>query len=154
MAIDKHSFKGRVVLRIKQAFGAAHRTLYRMSGGTVGGSMKGVPTLLLTTTGRKTGKRRTVPLVYDEQDGAYVVASSNAGHWEPAWLLNLRDKPQVGVEIGRRRFDARAEIVDGEAGKKLWAQYELLHPSYAAYRESRGVDFPMVILHPIEAGTA
>jgi deazaflavin-dependent oxidoreductase (nitroreductase family) len=86
--------------------------------------------------------------VYDEQDGAFVVASSNAGHWEPAWLLNLRDNPQVTVEVGGRRLAASAEIVTGDAGRALWAQYELLHPTYPKYRESRTDEFPMVILRP------
>ncbi len=150
MAVNKRSPKGRLLLRLKQASGAGHRSMYRLSGGRMGGSVRGVPVLLLTTTGRKTGQHRTVPLVYDEKDGAFVVASSNAGHWEPAWLLNLRADPNVFVEVGRRRFEAVAEIVDGEAGAALWKDYEKLHPSYPAYRESRGVDFPMVVLRAAE----
>jgi deazaflavin-dependent oxidoreductase (nitroreductase family) len=124
--------------------------MYRWSGGRIGGAVRGVPVLLLTTTGRKSGRRRTVPLVYDEQDGSFVVASSNAGHWEPAWLLNLRANPRVVVEVGRRRFEGEAEIVEGERGKAMWAQYEELHPSYPQYRISRGVDFPMVVLRPMD----
>ncbi len=151
MAVDKRSLKGKLLLALKKAGGAFHGWMYRRSGGRKGGEVRGVPVLLLTTTGRKTGKHRTVPLVYDEQDGSFVVASSNAGHWEPAWLLNARDNPKVTVEVGSRRFDARAEIVDGERGVALWKQYELLHPSYPKYRESRGVDFPMVVLHPSDA---
>jgi deazaflavin-dependent oxidoreductase (nitroreductase family) len=111
--------------------------------------MRGVPTLLLTTTGRKSGKPRTIPLVYDEQDGSYVVAASNAGHWEPAWFLNLRDNPDVTVEVGRRRFDATARIAEREEGAALWAGYEQLHPTYAAYPGKRGgIEIPMVILTP------
>ncbi len=120
----------------------------------MGGTLRGVPVLLLTTTGRKSGLERTVPLVYDEQDGSFVVASSNAGHWEPAWLLNLRDDPRVTFDVGRRRFQGTAEIVDGERGKAMWARYEQLHPTYPKYRESRGVDFPMVVLHPDTAGSS
>lgn len=148
MAVDKHSVKGRLLLRLKQWSGAGHRSMYRWSGGRMGGSVRGVPVLLLTTTGRKTGRRRTVPLVYDEREDRFIVASSNAGHWEPAWLLNLRSDPNAVVEVGRRKFNATAEIVDGDEGVALWNEYEQLHPSYPAYRESRGVDFPMVVLKP------
>ncbi len=144
--------KGSVLHRGKQAFGAANRTLYRRSGGRLGGTMRGVPVLLLTTTGRRSGKARTVPVVYDEQDGAFVIASSNAGHWEPAWLLNLRDNPQVEVQVGRRRFGATARIADRAESRTLWAEYEKLHPSYAAYPVKRGgVEIPMVILTPVDA---
>ncbi len=52
------------------------------------------------------------------------------------------------VEVGRRRFAATAEVVGGEPGRALWAQYELLHPTYPKYRESRAEEFPMVILRP------
>ncbi|HEY5684642.1 MAG TPA: nitroreductase/quinone reductase family protein [Acidimicrobiia bacterium] len=148
MAVDKGSVKGRVILFFKKTGGAVHRSMYRWSGGRMGGDVRGVPVLLLTTTGRKSGEKRTVPLVYDTRNGSYLVASSNAGHWEPAWLLNLRDDPNVIVEVGSNRFEATAEIFDGERGRELWAEYELLHPSYPAYRESRGTDFPMVILTP------
>ena len=151
MPIDRRSPKGKILNRGKQAFGAAHRTLYRWSGGRIGGTMRGVPTLLLTTRGRKSGLLRTVPLVYDEQEGSFVVAASNAGHWEPAWLLNLRADPQVRIEDGRRRFDAVARIARGEEGVALWAGYELLHPTYAAYPVKRGgIEIPMVVLTPRE----
>lgn len=148
MAVDRRSLKGRLLYGLKKFGGAFHRAMYRWSGGSVFGTVRGVPVLLLTTTGRKSGKRRTVPLVYDEQDGSFVVASSNAGHWEPAWLLNLRDHPTVVVEVGRRRFEGVAEIAEGEKGKAMWTEYEQLHPTYPKYRTSRGVDIPMVILRP------
>jgi len=111
--------------------------------------MRGIPVLLLTTQGRKSGKLRTVPVVYDERDGTFLVASSNAGHWRPAWLLNVQADPRVTVEVGPRRFAAVAEVIDGDAGRALWAEYEQLHPTYPKYRESRGEDFPMVILRPV-----
>jgi deazaflavin-dependent oxidoreductase (nitroreductase family) len=148
MAVDKRSPQGRALLFMKRTGGAFHRTMYRWTGGRAGGAVKGVPVLLLTTTGRKSGKRRTVPLVYDQQGEHYVVASSNAGHWEPAWLLNLRANPEATVEVGRDKFVGTAEIVEGEDGRHMWDEYAKLHDSYPAYRESRGVDFPMVVLRP------
>lgn len=152
MAVDRHSVKGRLLRRVKQVFGALHRTLYRRSGGRLGGAVRGVPTLLLTTRGRRSGRMRTVPLVYDEWEGGWLVASSNAGHWEPAWLLNVRADPQVRVEVGRRSVDAIARVFDGSEGARLWAHYETLHPSYHGYAESRGEPIPMVLLEPVDGG--
>lgn len=148
MAVDRRSFKGRLLFLFKRYGGGFHRMVYRWSGGRLLGTARGVPILLLTTTGRKSGKRRTVPLVYDQQGESFVVASSNAGHWEPAWLLNLRDDPHVIVEVGSRRFNGVAEIAEGEQGNAMWAEYERLHPTYPKYRTGRGVDIPMVTLRP------
>ncbi len=80
MPIDRGSPKGIVLYPAKDAFGAAHRKLCRVSGGRIGGKMRGVPTLLPTTKGRKSGQLRTGPLVSEEQHGSFVVAASNAGH--------------------------------------------------------------------------
>lgn len=148
MAIDRYSTKGALVAAAKRAFGVAHKSAYRLSGGRLGGRVKNVPVLLLTARGRKTGKPRTVPLVYFEQDGAFVVASSNAGHWEPAWFRNVQRDPAVRVEVGRRRFSALARVASAEESAALWAKMEQLNPSFANYPRSRGVAIPMVVLEP------
>ena len=75
-------------------------SLYRATHGRFGGKVQGLPVLLLTTTGRKTGEKRTRPLGYFEHDGTYVVIASNAGfEAQPAWYLNLRSDPRVQIEI-------------------------------------------------------
>ena len=84
--------------------GAVHRSVYRASGGRVAGSIKGVPVLLLTTKGRKTGKRRVTPLLYVADGERIVVVASNGGSdRHPAWWLNICSEPAVEVEIGRRK---------------------------------------------------
>lgn len=148
MPVDKNSPKGAKLLRFKQRLGAFHNAVYRMSRGRLMGTINRTPVLLLTTTGRRTGEARTVPLVYFEQDGSYVVAASNGGHWEPAWYLNLVANPSVRVEVGSRGFDARAKVAAGEERAELWAKMESHHPSFANYPVMRGIDIPMVALDP------
>ncbi len=148
MAINRSSFKGALLAAGKRGFGVLHRSAYRWSGGRVGGRVNHVPVLLLTVRGRKSGKPRTVPLVYLQHDAAVVVASSNAGHWEPAWFRNVQMNPEVTVEVGRRRFQARARIAPPDESAELWARMESLNPAFAKYPESRGVAIPMVVLEP------
>lgn len=148
MPVDKTSPKGSMLRRFKQSFGTFHNAVYRMSHGRLMGTINRTPVLLLTTTGRRTGEARTVPLVYFEQDGSYIVAASNAGHWEPAWYLNLVANPTVRVEVGNLKFDARARVATGEERAELWAKMESHHPSFANYPVMRGIDIPMVTLEP------
>src|SRR6266566_7577601 len=83
---------------------AVHRMLYRASGGRVGGRIWGLSILLLTTTGRKSGRLRTTPLCFLPDGEALVVVASNGGtDWFPAWSLNLVDQPLATVEVGRER---------------------------------------------------
>lgn len=152
MPVEKHSPKGAKLLRFKRGFGTFHNAVYRMSRGrlmgTIMGTINRTPVLLLTTTGRRTGEARTVPLVYFEQGGSYVVAASNGGHWEPAWYLSLVANSSVRVEVGSRKFDARARVAAGEERSELWAKMESHHPSFANYPVMRGIDIPMVALDP------
>ncbi len=88
------------------AFVKVHVALYRAGGGRVGGRLrKGVPVLLLTTTGRKTGRRRTTPLLYVEEGDRYVVVASAGGApSHPAWYLNLRSNPAATIQVGGRKL--------------------------------------------------
>src|SRR5919204_2750892 len=104
-----------------RVFGSLNRVLYRASGGKLGATLKGAPILLLTTTGRKSGKPRTMPLLYLEDDGRLVVVASSGGSpGHPAWFLNLRDNPEVEVEIGRKRERRRARVAAPEERERLW----------------------------------
>jgi deazaflavin-dependent oxidoreductase (nitroreductase family) len=99
---------GRLLFR---AFVKVHVALYRARGGRLGGRLgKGVPVLLLTTTGRKTGKRRTTPLLYVEEADRYVVVASVGGApSHPAWYLNLRSNPAATIQVGGRKLAVTAE---------------------------------------------
>src|SRR5690349_216124 len=90
-------------------------SLYRMTNGRMGGSMAGLNVLLLTTTGRKSGKSWTTPLGYFEDDGAYVITASNAGNERnPSWFLNLKSNPQVTIRIKDKEMTALAEPASPE----------------------------------------
>lgn len=92
-----------------------HQAVYIATDGRVGHRMIGVPTLLLTSTGRRSGQRRTAALVYAKDADSYVVTASNGGaDRPPGWLHNVKAHPEVEVQIGRCRFDARAEPIGPE----------------------------------------
>src|SRR5688572_8442401 len=83
--------------------------LYRLTKGKIGGSMRGFKVLLLTTTGRKTGKQRTAPLGYFEPTpggGYLIIGSAGGAEWNPAWYYNIRSNPQVKIQIGDRVMSA------------------------------------------------
>ena len=104
-----------------RAVGKLNVPVYRATGGRVFGSLDGVPVLLLTTTGRKSGQRRTAPVVYLRDGERLVVIGSNAGNVRaPAWALNLEANPNADVEIGRERRSVRARIAAGEERASLW----------------------------------
>jgi deazaflavin-dependent oxidoreductase (nitroreductase family) len=125
--------------------------LYRRTGGRIGGTMRGFPVLLLTTTGRKTGRKWTTPLGYFEYDGGYVVAGSYValGGTYPAWFHNLTSHPQVTLHIQDRKLPALAERADPELRKLLWAKLMELAPGYGDYQRRTTREIPMVILRPI-----
>jgi hypothetical protein len=110
-----------VAIRLRQllfrkalrAASAVHRALYRVSGGRIGGRVWGLSILLLTTTGRKTGRGRTTPLCFLQDGDALVVVASNGGmDWFPDWWLNLLEQPHAEVLVGRGR---RAVVGGGGA---------------------------------------
>jgi deazaflavin-dependent oxidoreductase (nitroreductase family) len=102
-----------------------HQAIYEVTRGVLGHRLIGVPTLLLTTTGRRTGSRRTAALVYaKDDDGTLVVTASNGGaDRAPGWLHNVRADASIGVQLKRDRFDGRAQVVGPKDAEyeRLWA---------------------------------
>ena len=132
-----------------RTFGAAHTLLYRLSGGKVGGRMRGAPVLLLTVTGRKSGKRRTTPLLYGRQGDSYVlIASAGGSPKNPAWYLNLEGQ-DAEVEVGREHVRVRARDAEAEEHERLWAQMVGLYPQYADYQQKTTRRIPVVVLEPV-----
>ncbi len=124
--------------------------LYKRTGGKFGGTMQGLHVLLLTTTGRKTGKQRTTPLGYFEHEGRYVVIASNAGFdTHPAWFHNLRHTPQVTIQVQDRQMAALAEPAGPELRRQLWARLVELAPGYGAYERRTRREIPIVLLRPV-----
>lgn len=127
--------------------------LYNASGGRIGGKVGKAPVLLLTTRGRKTGKQRTLPLVYIMDGSAYVVTASAGGaEKHPGWFFNIRSDLQATIQVKDQRIKVTAEIAGPEKKPELWARLVELAPNFAGYQKSIRREIPMVILHPVEEG--
>ena len=129
---------------------AVYIFLYRLTSGAIGGRMASLQVLLLTTTGRKTGQPRTTPLGYFRQDGNLVVIASNGGaDQNPAWFYNLKSNPQVTIQAGNKQLAAKAEVVDAEKRKQMWADLVKMAPVYDRYTTRTKREIPLVILKPV-----
>ena len=122
---------------------------YRLTGGIVGGSFGGRPILLLSTTGRKSGRPRTMPLQYLEDGENMVVVASNGGNsWHPAWWLNLERNPQAEVQVGNKRMRVNAEKAEGEERERLWLLLVEMYSGYEGYQKTANREIPVVVLRP------
>lgn len=134
---------------ILKAFLALHRFVYRVTGGAIGGRMGRAPVLLLTTMGRKTGKPRTTPLLYLEDEGPLVVVASNGGaDRHPAWYLNLQNNPVATVQIRRETKTVRARRASPEEKARLWSRLTSMYDGYEGYQRRTHRQIPLVILDP------
>jgi F420H(2)-dependent quinone reductase len=128
----------------------AHAFVYEHTDGLIGHRLLGVPCLMLRTTGRKSGQTRTNSLVYARDGDRYLVVASKGGAAKaPAWLLNLRAKPEVQVQVGRTRFQATAtEIRPDDADyTRLWKLVNDNNANrYDAYQEKTTRPIPVVAL--------
>ena len=131
---------------------AVHQFLYERSDGRIGHRMLGRPTLLLRTTGRRSGVRRTNALVYAGDGDDYVVAASKGGDDKaPAWLHNLTAEPNVEVQLGRERRPAKARVVsrgDPEFDRLWRLVNENNGGRYDAYQAKTERQIPVVVLSP------
>lgn len=124
---------------------------YLASGGTEGHENNGLRTLILATTGRRTGTPRRTCLIYGISDGEYVVVASKGGAEEnPAWFLNLQANPSVGVQVGTRRFTASARPASLTERPPLWAQMAEIFPLYDEYAQKTSREIPIVLLTPLD----
>ena len=130
-------------------FSRLHVFLYRASGGRIGGRFKAAPVLLLTTTGRKSGKRRTTPLLYAEDAGRYVVVASVGGAPKhPAWYLNLRTDGTATIQVGGRTLAVHAETATPDERARLWTVMTRIYAPYDDYQAKTTREIPIVILTP------
>lgn len=111
-----------------------------------------LPTLLLTTRGRKSGKPRSLPLIYGEHGGSFVVVASKGGlPNHPVWFLNLEANPECELMVGARQVRARARVAQGEERARLWKQMAALYPPYDEYQERASArTIPVVVLDPVD----
>ena len=129
-----------------------HEKLYKATDGRLGHHMIGVPTLLLRTTGRRSGQPRTNALVYAKDGDAYLVVASNGGaDRAPAWLHNLKATPDVEIQIGRDRSKATARVVEPSDPDydHLWKIVnENNRDRYTAYQQQTSRPIPVVAVKP------
>ena len=103
--------------------------------------------LLLTTTGRKSQRQRTVIVVCMSVEGNYAVVAANAGlDAQPAWYLNLQQQPQVQIQIGPTKRSVQAEEISGAKREQLWADWIKAHPGYVGYQAKTSRLFPIMLL--------
>lgn len=128
----------------------AHETLFKASRGRLAGRLAGMPVVMLTTTGRKTGRPRTTMLTSPVQDGAafVLVASYGGDDRHPQWFLNLRDNPEVGVTALGRTQTMQARVASPDEKAALWPRVTKAYKGYAGYQTKTERDIPLVILEP------
>ena len=107
-----------------------------------------LPTLLLTTQGRRSGRSRILPLIYGKQGDDYMVVASRGGAPNhPAWYLNLAAEPEVGVQVARDKFRARARTTHGDERSSLWEMMAQIYAPYTEYQTRAGSrEIPVVVL--------
>ena len=117
---------------------------------SLGGGTGMIQTLLLTTTGRKTGRSLLLPLIYGEHEGAYVIIASKGGFpTHPAWYLNLVANPKVELQVAARKFSAEARTATGDERATLWKQMVELYAPYTQYQDRTEREIPVVVLDPV-----
>jgi deazaflavin-dependent oxidoreductase (nitroreductase family) len=126
---------------------ADHARRYVETNGEDGYIWQGVPTLVLTTKGRRSGKPRRTMLIFGQDGDRYVVVASKGGAPEhPLWYRNLQEDPEVLVQVRADRFHARARTATAEEKPALWKLMTDIWPAYDEYQEKTGRDIPVVIL--------
>ena len=133
-----------------RAVNALHRTLFETTNGHLFGRLGGMPVLMLTTTGRRSGKPRTTMLTSPVQfgDSLVLVASYGGDDRHPTWFLNLRDDPDVEITMGGRRTKMKARVATKEEKSELWPRVTEAYSGYAGYQKRTDRDIPLVILEP------
>ena len=122
---------------------------FRTNEGKVGGPFEGAPVLLLTSTGAKSGERRTTPVVYQPDGDRMVIFASKAGAPEnPAWYHNLRANSTATVEVGNDTVEVEAVITDGDERERLFSKQKELMPQFADYEQKTERQIPVVALQP------
>jgi deazaflavin-dependent oxidoreductase (nitroreductase family) len=133
--------------------GEDHIRAYRGSGGEVGYLWNGVPTILLTTTGRKSGAPRTSALIFGRDGDDYLVVASMGGAPEhPQWYRNLTANPNVEIQVKAERIPVVAKTASPEEKPRLWSIVSSVWPNYDVYKTRTDRDIPVVVLTPTTDG--
>jgi deazaflavin-dependent oxidoreductase (nitroreductase family) len=135
--------------------GKLNTPLYRLSGGRIGGRVNRAPVLLLTTTGRRSGQKRTAPVVYLADGDSVVVINTNAGNEKtPAWSLNLKADPAAEVEIGRQKRAVVARVAEDEERADLWRRHNEQFAGFDVYERKLDRRPEVIVLEPAPSPAA
>jgi len=131
-------------------FGQEHVKRYQETDGEEGHDWQGTTVLLLTTTGRRSGKKYTTPLIYQwDGDNPVIVASKGGADDHPDWYLNLQDNPEVEVQVRADKFRARARTATPEEKPRLWQKMCATWPDYDEYQRKTEREIPVVVLERV-----
>jgi deazaflavin-dependent oxidoreductase (nitroreductase family) len=130
--------------------GDEHVRVYRETDGETGYLWNGVPTLLLTTKGRKSGAARTIPIIFTRYGESFVVIASKGGSpTHPKWYLNILDDPHVQVQVKADRYEAVARTADSPEREAIWAECVKTWPNYDIYQSRTERKIPVVVIDPV-----
>lgn len=134
---------------VSRFLSAVHRSVYQLSAGRLGGSFGESNVILVTTTGRKSGKKRTLPLIgVDHGDGWGVIASASGHDTHPAWYLNLEATPEAIVTVGTTEHAVVARILEGNERQQVWDRAVDAFADYAEYQKVTDRVIPVLALDP------
>lgn len=140
---------GSAKLKVLNTLTNANVRLYRLSGGKLGGKSAGAPILLLDHVGRKSGQKRTTPLMYTRDGDDLIVVASRAGsNFNPAWWSNLKASPATTIQVGSERLSVLARQATPEEKEELWPRLVANYRHYATYEERTDREIPVIVLTP------
>lgn len=132
---------------VVRVFTALHVELYRLTGGKA--QVAKYPTLLLTTKGRKTGRLRTIPLIYIQDGDCFVIAAAYAGSdRNPTWWLNLSEAKEAEIQVMRMKMHVRAEVATAQERAALWPRLVAMYPYFVDYQARTQREIPVIVLKP------
>jgi len=127
----------------------AHAAIYELSDGRIGASSAGLPMLLLSVTGRKSGTTHTTALVYFQDGESYVVVGSDgAAKRDPQWWRNLQVDPMGAIRVGRKKLEVKATLATGAERERLWEIGKTVNPLWSKYQTRTERELPVVMLTP------
>ena len=134
---------------LQQVMTSSHVFFYKLSGGRIGGRIHKTNVLLLTTTGRKTGRERTTPVLYVRDGNRLVIVASNSGRaMDPSWWMNLKRNPIAMVQVKRLKETVYAQRAIGSEKERLWRLMTNAYPTYDDYQKKTNRDIPVIVLMP------
>jgi F420H(2)-dependent quinone reductase len=139
----------RPIALLLKYFARAHIWLYRRTDGKVGAKLLRFPAALLTTTGRRSEEPRTTAMLYLRDGDRVILPASFGGRdQDPLWYLNLKEHPDVRVQIRAQRLDLVARDATDAERERYWPRFTRMYPPYRKYRETAGRVIPLVVCEP------